>query len=158
MGKRQYWLMKSEPETYSIDDLSRDGRTSWEGVRNYTARNHLRAMSAGDQVLFYHSNAEPSGVAGIAEVVRTAYPDATARDPKSDYYDPADRGEEARWSLVDVAFVEKLARVVPLSELKADPALEGMEVTRKGSRLSVTPVSAEHFQHVKKLGKKKTKV
>ena len=158
MGKRQYWLIKTEPGVYSIDDLERDGRTSWEGVRNYTARNHLRAMSAGDQVLFYHSNAEPSGVAGIAEVVRTAYPDPSARDPKSDYYDEGDRGEEARWSLVDEGFVEKLQRVVSLAELKADPALQGMEVTRKGSRLSVSPVSAEHFNHVKRLGKKKEKV
>jgi len=152
MGK-EYWLAKSEPQTYSIADLERDGTTSWEGVRNYMARNYLRAMKKGDLVLFYHSNADPSGVAGIAKVARTAYPDPTALDPKSDYHDPT--ADETRWSLVDLAFVEAFDSVLPLEALKSDAALTGMEVVRKGSRLSVSPVSAEHFARVKKLAKKK---
>ncbi|MFO0725412.1 MAG: EVE domain-containing protein [Myxococcota bacterium] len=148
----QYWLAKSEPDVYSIDDLARDGKTSWEGVRNYQARNHLRSMRVGDAVLFYHSNAEPSGVAGVATVAREAYPDPAAWDPKSEYYDPGASPEDPRWSMVDLAFAEKL-RVVPLAELKADPALAGLEVIRKGSRLSVTAVRPEHFQHVLALGR-----
>jgi predicted RNA-binding protein with PUA-like domain len=144
----QHWLVKSEPDVYAIDDLARDRQTGWEGVRNYTARIHLRAMALGDEVLFYHSNAQPSGVAGRARVARTAYPDLHARDPTSPYHDPDDTAEEPRWSMVDVAFVAKLPRVVTLAELKAEAALEGMEVTKRGSRLSVTPVTAEHFAHV----------
>ena len=144
----QYWLVKSEPDVYAIDDLARDGTTGWEGVRNYTARIHLRAMAVGDEVLFYHSNAEPSGVAGRARVARTAYPDLHARDPASPYHDPDDVADEPRWSMVDVAFVARLPRIVTLAELKAEAALDGMEVTKKGSRLSVTPVSAAHFAHV----------
>jgi predicted RNA-binding protein with PUA-like domain len=143
-----YWLAKSEPETYSIHDLARDGRTHWEGVRNYMARNYLRQMSEGDLVLYYHSNAEPSGVAGLARVARAAYPDLTARDPASDYHDPGDTQDEPRWSMVDVAHVETWPRVVSLDELRQDTALAGLEVTRKGSRLSVTPVSADHFARI----------
>lgn len=143
-----YWLAKSEPETYSIHDLARDGRTHWEGVRNYMARNYLRQMSEGDLVLYYHSNAEPSGVVGLCRVVRGAYPDLTARDPASDYHDPSDTQDEPRWSMVDVAHVETWPRLVSLDELRQDPALAGLEVTRKGSRLSVTPVSAAHFERI----------
>jgi predicted RNA-binding protein with PUA-like domain len=149
-----YWLMKSEPDVYGIDQLKKDGRTFWEGVRNYTARNWMRdQMKVGHQVLFYHSNADPSGVVGIAEIVREAYPDPYAQDPKSDYYDegaPADR-----WVMVDVGFVEKFAAPVSLAELKAEPALEGMEVTKKGSRLSVHPVSEAHFRKVVEMGRAK---
>ncbi len=143
-----YWLAKSEPETYSIHDLARDGRTHWEGVRNYMARNYLRQMSEGDLVLYYHSNAEPSGVVGLARVARAAYPDLTARDPDSEYHDPGDTQDEPRWSMVDVAHVETWPRVVSLDELRQDTALAGLEVTRKGSRLSVTPVSADHFERI----------
>lgn len=144
----RHYLVKSEPQTYSIDDLERDGRTSWEGVRNYQARNAMREMKVGDLVLFYHSNAEPSGVAGVARVVREAYPDALAFDPTSDYFDADSKPEDPRWFMVDVAFVERFPSIVSLAELKSDPALRGMEVTRKGSRLSVTTVSPEHFEHV----------
>lgn len=147
MSKR-YWLMKSEPDVYSIDRLEADGSTCWEGVRNYQARNFMQEMKVGDRVLFYHSNANPPGIAGVAEVVREAYPDHVAFDPASTYHDPASTPEKPRWFMVDVGFVEKFARLLPLPELRDDPALDGMELLRKGSRLSVQPVSAEHFEHV----------
>ncbi|MEY2936373.1 MAG: hypothetical protein RL033_7122, partial [Pseudomonadota bacterium] len=146
--KRNYWLMKSEPEVFSIQALQRDGRTHWEGVRNYQARNHLRAMKVADLVLFYHSNADPPGVAGVARVCREAYPDPSQFDPKSDYYDPASKQAEPRWSLVDVEFVEELAQFVPLEVLKADESLDGMLVIKRGMRLSVQPVEREHFVRV----------
>lgn len=149
-----YWLVKSEPDVYSIDDLARDGSTSWEGVRNYQARNTMRdGMKRGDRVLYYHSNAVPSGIVGVAEVVREAYPDPFAWDPKSKYFDAGATPENARWVMVDVGFVEKFPEMVPLATLKADPALDGMEVTRKGSRLSVHEVAAEHFERVLALGR-----
>ena len=154
MAKR-YWLMKSEPDVYSIDRLEQDGSTSWEGVRNYQARNFMMEMKKGDRVLFYHSNAEPPGVAGVAEVVREAYPDTAAFDPGSDYHDPASTPEKPRWFMVDVGFVERFPAVLPLPELKADAALEGMELLRKGSRLSVQPVSKAHFDHVLKLARRR---
>lgn len=151
----RYWLMKSEPDVYSIDDLARDGRTGWEGVRNYTARNWMRDdMKVGDRVLFYHSNAEPKGVAGVAEIVREAYPDPHALDPKSKYYDETAKPDEPRWVTVDIGFVEKFPRVVDLAALKAEPALAGMEVTKRGSRLSVHPVDAAHFAKVLEMAKK----
>ncbi|MBC7172372.1 MAG: EVE domain-containing protein [Polyangiaceae bacterium] len=137
-----------------MDDLERAGQGTWEGVRNYQARNFMREMRVGDLILIYHSNAKPSGVVGIARVAREAYPDPFQFDPKSEYYDPKSPKDAPRWSMVDVAFVERFARTVPLAELKATAALEGMEVVRKGSRLSVHPVSAEHFGVVKKLGGK----
>lgn len=145
----RYWLMKSEPDVYSIGDLARDGRTMWDGVRNYQARNFMRDdMKLGDRVLYYHSNAKPPGVAGIAEIVREAYPDPTQFDPDSKYYDPKATPDAPRWFLVDVGFVEAFAEEVPLDALKADTALDGMEVTRRGSRLSVQPVSEEHYNRV----------
>jgi predicted RNA-binding protein with PUA-like domain len=148
MADRQYWLMKSEPGTYSIDDLESDGETMWDGVRNYQARNFMRdEMKKGDRVLFYHSNASPPGVVGIAEVSREGYPDHTARDPDSGYYDEKATEEDPRWFMVDIAFVRKLPRIVPLAELKADAALDDMVVTGR-SRLSVQPVEEEHFRHV----------
>jgi predicted RNA-binding protein with PUA-like domain len=149
----RYWLMKSEPDVFSIDDLRRDGRTAWEGVRNYQARNSMRDdMKLGDKVLFYHSNAEPSGVVGVAELVREAYPDPHALDPKSDYYDPKATAATNVWVTVEIGFVERFQAVLPLAALKAEPALEGMEVIRKGSRLSVQPVSAAHFEKVVAMG------
>lgn len=146
------WLVKTEPAVYGIDDLARDGRTGWEGVRNYQARNFLRAMSVGDRVLVYHSNAEPSGVVGVAEVVRAAYPDPLQFDVTSDDHDPTSPAEDPRWSAVDLAFVARFAQPVALSALKADPALEGLEVCRKGSRLSVTAVSDAHFDRILAIG------
>ncbi len=148
MAERRYWLMKSEPGTYSIDDLEADGETSWDGVRNYQARNFMRDdMREGDRVLFYHSNASPPGVVGVAEVCRESYPDHTARDPDSGYHDPKASPEDPRWFMVDIRFVRKLPRIVPLAELKADPALDDMVVTGR-SRLSVQPVEKAHFDHV----------
>lgn len=142
------WLVKTEPSTYSIDDLARDGSTGWEGVRNYLARNHLREMALGDLVVVYHSNAAPPAAVGLARVVRTAYPDPTQHDPSSDYYDDKSPPAAPRWDRVDLGFVEKWARPIPLDVLKADPALAGLELVRRGSRLSVFPVSEAHFAHL----------
>ena len=153
---KRYWLMKSEPGVYSIDDLEHDGQTAWDSIRNYQARNFMRDdMRIGDEVLFYHSNADPAGVAGIARVSRAAYPDATALNPKSKYYDPKSTKNDNRWCMVDIAFVEKFDRVVALATLRDDPALDGMLVTKRGQRLSIQPVDPPHFRHVLKLGRKK---
>jgi predicted RNA-binding protein with PUA-like domain len=149
--------MKSEPDVYGIDDLEKHGTSPWEGVRNYQARNHMRDMRISDLCLFYHSNAKPPGVVGIARVCREAYPDQTQFDPKSDYYDAKSPKDAPRWDRVDVEFVEKLPVQVTLDQMKADPACEGMLVIRRGMRLSVQPVDEEHFKHVLALGKAKTK-
>jgi predicted RNA-binding protein with PUA-like domain len=160
MAKRgiKLWLMKSEPDVYSIDDLERDGTEPWEGVRNYQARNFMREMAVGDLALFYHSNAKPPGVAGICRISREAYPDPTQFDDKSEYYDPKSKTDDPRWSLVEVSFVEKFDKEVALQTLKEDPALEGMRVTQKGSRLSVQPVDKKHFKRVLRLADAKTKL
>ena len=147
------WLMKSEPNTYSIDDLERDGRTHWNGVRNYQARNLMREMEVGDRVLFYYSNANPPGVVGVAKVAAEAYPDHTARDPDGDYYDPKATDEDPRWYMVDIEYVEHLPEIVPLADLKAADGLEDMVVTKR-SRLSVQPVKPEEFAIVCALGGK----
>ena len=149
----RYWLVKTEPSTYSIDDLARDGSTGWEGVRNYLARNHLREMALEDRVIVYHSNALPPAAVGLARVARTAYPDPTQFDTSSDYYDEKSPVDAPRWDRVDLAFVERWPRAVPLDALKADPALVGLELVRKGSRLSVFPVSEAHFAHLCALGR-----
>ena len=152
------WLMKSEPDVYSIDDLAKKGVGTWEGVRNYQARNHLRAMEEGDLFLFYHSNAKPPGVVGVGKIVRTAYDDPFQFDPKSPYHDPAVKPGVPRWSAVDVGFVERFDAPFSLEAMKADPALDGMIVLMRGSRLSVTPVDPTHFQHVLKVARAKTKL
>ena len=150
-----YWLIKSEPDVFSIHDLSRAKRktTAWEGVRNYQARNFLRAMQPGDQALYYHSNAVPSAVAGIVEIVRAAYPDPTAWDEASDYHDPKASPSNPIWSMVDVKLVEIFPREVPLEELRGVKALAGMELLRRGSRLSVQPVTAAQFRTIQKLAR-----
>jgi predicted RNA-binding protein with PUA-like domain len=154
--QKRYWLLKCEPEAYTIEDLSKDGVTTWEGVRNYQARNLLRDdMKVGDAVLFYASNADPSGVTGLAEIAREGYPDPTAFDPKSHYYDPKSELDSPTWFRVDVRFVEAFPEIVPLETLKATSGLEKMMVVQKGSRLSVQPVAKEEFEIVKKLGRKK---
>ena len=146
------WVMKSEPGSYSISDLERDGTTSWEGVRNYQARNFMRDdMRVGDGVLFYHSNASPPGVAGIARGARAGYPDPSARDPESPYFDEAASEEDPRWFMVDIEFVERFAELVPLAALRDVPGLEEMLVNRR-SRLSVQPVTEREFEIVRGLG------
>ena len=150
---KHYWLMKSEPYVYSIEDLERDGSTHWEGVRNYQARNNMQAMKVGDEVLFYHSNAKPPGVVGIARVSREAYPDSYALDPKSKYFDAKSDPEKPRSYMVDIEFVSKVADIeapVSLHEIKEDPKLADMELVRYG-RLSVQSVKKAEFDHVKKL-------
>jgi predicted RNA-binding protein with PUA-like domain len=146
--------MKCEPDAYTIDDLARDGRTSWEGVRNYQARNFMRdEMQVGDKVLFYASNATPSGVTGLAEVMRAGYPDHTAFAPGHDYFDAASKQEAPTWFMVDIGFVERFPATVSLETLKQTPGLEEMLVTRKGSRLSVQPVTRAEYDIVVTLGR-----
>lgn len=150
----RYWLMKSEPDSYSIDDLKRDGRTSWEGVRNYQARNFMRDdMKPGDEILYYHSGATPPGVAGLARVARTAYADPTALDPESHYFDPKASPDDPRWYMVDIEFEERFPEVVSLSTLHDTAGLEEMLVNKK-SRLSVQPVTKGEFEIVRKLGRR----
>ena len=138
--------MKCEPSAYTIDDLARDGVTSWEGVRNYQARNFMRdAMCVGDGVLFYHSSCPEPGIAGLAEVASTAYPDATQFDPTSPYHDPKSALEEPRWMLVDVKLVRK-SRLLSLAEMREQPSLASMRVLQRGNRLSITPVTAPEWR------------
>lgn len=145
-----YWLIKSEAAMYSIDDLSRDKRTAWTGIRNYQARNYMRdGMKIGDRCLLYHSNAD-AGVYGIARVVREAHPDITAQDRKDEHYDPKATKENPIWMCVDVAFVKKFKTPVLLSALRTDPNLRGMMLLAPGSRLSVMPISKQHFEHIVK--------
>ena len=150
-----HWLIKSEPDVFSIHDLAKaKARTTcWEGVRNYQARNFLRAMKLGDRGLFYHSNASPSAVAGVVEIVREAYPDPTAWDRTSDYHDPKASPENPVWSTVDVKLVEIFPREIPLDELRGLKPLAGMELLRRGSRLSVLPVTAAEFRTIEKLAR-----
>lgn len=138
----QYWLMKTEPTAFSIDDLQRaHGRTTcWDGVRNYQARNYMRAMRLGDQILLHHSSADPPAVVGVAEVVREAYPDPTAFDRNDKHYDPKSNPAKPTWDMVDIRLVQKLAHPVPLDRLKRVSGLKRMELLRRGSRLSVQPV------------------
>lgn len=153
------WLMKSEPDVYGIDALERDGATGWDSVRNFMARNFMKdEMKLGDLVLFYHSNAEPSGVAGLAKVSGPPRPDPTQFDPKSEYFDPTSPKDAPRWQMVEVAFVERFAKLVELDLLKRDPALAEMLVVRKGMRLSVQPVERRHFVRVLELARARTKL
>jgi len=150
----KYWLVKTEPESFSIQDLARQPKqtTHWHGVRNYQARNTLRDdMKLGDQVLFYHSNAEPPCVVGIAEVVREGYGDFTAWDQNSDYYDPKSTAENPRWFMVDLKLVRIFAQPLALETLRPIAALQEMELLRKGSRLSVQPVRKKEFDAIVKL-------
>lgn len=147
--EKNYWLLKSEPDCYSIDQLKADGKTPWSGIRNYQARNFMRdGMKVGDLCLFYHSStADPRdmGVVGIGKVASKPYPDPAAFDRKSEYYEP---NAKIKWELVDISFVKKLKRTVTLKEMKNDPALKGMMLIRPGMRLSIQPVSEKHFEHI----------
>jgi predicted RNA-binding protein with PUA-like domain len=154
---KQFWLMKSEPTVFSFEDLKARPRSTdhWEGVRNFQARNYMRQMKKGDLVLFYHSNCETPGVAGIAEVVREAFPDHTAFDPMSTYYDPKSKPDNPRWFMVDVKLKEAFLRIVTLSEMRNTPELSGMKLMQKGQRLSVMPVTKEEFEKIRSLGMEK---
>ncbi len=150
-----HWLMKSEPHVYPWEQLVEDGSTHWDGVRNYQARNIMRdKMKKGDLVFFYHSNCKPPHIAGIAKVCKEAYPDFTAQDPKSKYFDPKASPENPRWMMVDIEPILKIGPI-GLPELKENPALEGMPLLQRGQRLSVQPVSPEHFSIVCKMAEKK---
>ncbi len=145
----KYWLFKSEPEAYSIDDLQKDKKTFWDGVRNYQARNFLRdEIKKGDMVLFYHSNCEPTGVFGICEVVKDGYPDHTAFDPASNHFDPKSKPENPTWFMVDIKFVKKFSKPVTLEEIKANSKLQNMKLLQRGNRLSIQPVTKEEFNAI----------
>lgn len=149
----KFWLMKSEPGVYSIEDLKKDGNTHWEGVRNYQARNLMRdEMTVGDAVLFYHSNATPTGVAGLARVSREAYPDFTCWDSQSRYFDPKSTEAEPRWVMVDIEFVEAFDRIVTLEEIRTEIALSSMPLVNR-SRLSVQPVTRKEFEMIVQMGR-----
>ena len=146
---QKFWLMKVEPSAYTIDRLERDTTTSWEGVRNYQARNFMRdGMKKGDKIFFYHSSCPEPGIVGIAQVVREAYPDHTAFERKHKYYDPKSDPDNPTWMMVDVKFVRQFKRVLSLEELKAEPKLDGFTLLKRGNRLSVMPVSDVHWDVV----------
>jgi predicted RNA-binding protein with PUA-like domain len=146
----KYWLMKSEPEVFSIDDLKQSKTTLWEGVRNYQARNYMKDMSIGDQVLFYHSNAEPPGIAGVATVSKTVVPDPTQFDRKSEYFDKKASVDKPIWFCVELKYLKNFKTIFSLSEIKSDKNLRDMVVVQKGSRLSIQPVDKKDFEYIVK--------
>lgn len=151
----KYWLMKSEPEVFSIDDLKKHKESFWDGVRNYQARNYMmKDMQVGDLVLFYHSNAEPPGIAGLAKVSKKASPDPTQFDKKSEYYDEKSSKENPRWYAVHVSFVEKFKHFISLEEIRSEKAVKDMVLLQKGSRLSVQPVTKKQFEILCHIGQK----
>ena len=148
----QYWLMKSEPDAFSIDDLKAVKVEPWDGIRNYQARNFMRdQMRVGDQILFYHSSCEVPGIVGVMKVASKPYPDPTAFDAKSKYYDPKSDPENPRWMLVDVRFVKKLKSIITLSELKDFSQLQDMQLLKRGNRLSIMPVEKKHWEFIQTL-------
>jgi predicted RNA-binding protein with PUA-like domain len=156
---RRYWLLKSEPTAFSFADLATaaDGTTHWDGVRNYQARNLLRdELRKGDRVFFYHSNCTPPAIVGIAEVVRAGYPDFTAWDPDDKHYDPKSDPDDPTWYMVDIRYVRPLKRPISLDELRATSGLEEMVLLRKGSRLSVQPVTADEWRCILSLEKQRS--
>ncbi len=155
-SQRRYWLFKSEPDVYGWDQFVRDGRTHWDGVRNYQARNFMRDdMQVGDGVLFYHSNAKPMAVVGVARIVKAGYPDHTARDKKSKYHDAGATEEDPRWYMVDIVPVQAMAAPIERAALAEEPDLAAMVLLQRGSRLSVQPVTEKEWQVVLKIGKAK---
>jgi len=153
--RRRHWLVKTEPSVYSIDDLERDGRTMWDGVRNYKARNLMRdEMGIGDPVLVYHSNAKPMAIVGLGKVCSESHPDPTQFDRESPYFDPKATREEPRWMLVDIEHVETFERPLEREMLKQQPALASMMLLRRGARLSVQPVERDEFEAVMALARR----
>ena len=150
---KHYWLMKSEPESYGIRHLQNDTTTAWTGVRNFQARNFMKAMQVGDTVLFYHSNCKEPGIYGIAEVVSTPYPDETQFDPASRYFERRATSKKPLWELVDIAFVKELSKPVLLSALRTNERLARMRILEPGSRLSVTPVTKEEFKEIERMAR-----
>ena len=153
---KKYWLIKSESDVFSIDDLEKaeNKTTYWDGVRNYQARNYMRdEMKIGDKVLFYHSNSEPNAAAGVCEIVKEGYPDFTAYDAENKHYDPKSTMENPTWYMVDVKFVKKFKNAVTLAEIKENPKLQDMKLVQRGNRLSVMPVLKEEFDEVVKMAK-----
>jgi predicted RNA-binding protein with PUA-like domain len=150
----RYWLMKSEPGNYSIDDLKRDKKTAWTGVRNFQARNTLQEMDVGDLAIFYHSVANPSAAVGVCKIVGKAQADLSQFDPKSDYYEKRATQQKPVWFCPEVAFVQAFPKIIPLAALKAEKKLAKMELMRKGSRLSVFPITQAEFDHIVALGSK----
>ena len=151
----KYWLMKSEPEVFSIDDLAKakNQTTYWDGVRNYQARNFIRdEMKLGDKVIFYHSNTEPPAAVGICEVVKESYPDFTAFDHDNDHYDPKSKKDLPSWFMVDVKFVNKFSQPVSINEIKANKKLQKMKLLQRGNRLSVMPITKDEFDEIVKMG------
>ncbi len=147
-----YWLMKSEPSDYSIQDLKQDKRAHWDGVRNYQARNHMRTMLVGEEAFFYHSNCKVPGIVGIMKVVKTTYVDHTAFDPKDIHFDPKSNADKPRWEMVDLAYVSAYSKIISLAQLRETPALEEMIILRKGNRLSITPVTTKEWKTICQLG------
>ena len=155
----KHWLMKSEPSNYSIDNLARDKKTAWSGVRNFQARNFMRdEMSPGDWAIFYHSNAEPPGAVGLMKIASKAHADETAFDKKGKYFEERATRKNPVWECVDVEFVEKFSATLSLAEIRANPKLAKLEILKKGSRLSITPVTPSDFKELCKSAKAKTKV
>lgn len=151
----RYWLLKSEPDVFSFEDLKKRARKTepWNGVRNFQARNYMRDdMSVGDLGFFYHSSCAEPGVAGVVRISREAYPDPTQFDPRSEYFDKTAKQEDPRWLMVDVSWHADLKHLVPLAQLREDPDLEGLLILRRGNRLSITPVEEQHFKKICKLG------
>lgn len=151
----KYWLMKSEPNAYSIDDLVKDKKTHWDGVRNYQARNFMRdEMKKGDKVLFYHSNAKPTAVVGVCEIAKEGYPDFTAFDPEDKHFDPKSKEDKPTWIMVDIKIKNKLARPVTLEEIKENSKLQNMRLVQRGNRLSVMPTEKTEFDEIIRMSKK----
>jgi predicted RNA-binding protein with PUA-like domain len=149
-----FWLMKNEPEDYSIEDLEKEGKTLWDGCRNYQVRNMIRdEMKPGELAIFYHSNAKPSGAAGVMKIAGEAYADPTQWDPEDKHYDPKSPKDDPRWFVRDVEFVEKFSRIVPIKEMREAEALEGLQILKRGNRLSVTPITEEEFEVIVSLGR-----
>ena len=156
-AKKKYWLMKSEPTTYSIQDLKKSSKDLWDGVRNYQARNFMmKDMQVEDEVLFYHSNAKPPGIVGLAYISQKAQPDPTAFDPKSKYYDPGSTKKNPRWFCVEVGFKRIFKNIIPIEKLRQEKVLSKMLLLKTGQRLSVMPVTKEEYEHIIKMEKNNT--